>query len=281
MEDLLRPIRELFRFSPDSVVQVVDILLVSYLIYRLLVLVRGTRAWRILGGIIIFIAALFVSDRLQLKTLHWILDKATVLAPVALVILLLPELRQALEGFARLGLWPSRLTSGVSRMPARTIDDLVAAITELGANRVGALIVIERDHQLSEVISSGVRMTAVLSPALLSAIFYKGNPLHDGAAIVRGDTVVAAACQLPLSENESLSKRVHMRHRAGLGVSEQADCVVMIVSEERGTISGAIDGRLHSIDGPEELREFLNTELRHLTKTERPKRAKKGKDHVA
>lgn len=275
MEDLLIRLSELARFSPESLWQVFDILLVSYLIYRLLILVRNTRAWRILLGIVVFIAALFLSDALQLRTLHWVLDRATALAPVALVILLLPELRQALEGFARLGIWTSRLGGATVAASAQTIDDLVAGVSELAQQRVGALIVVERTEALSDIISNGVPLDAQLSAALLNAIFYKGNPLHDGAAVIRGDKVVAAACQLPLTENEQANRKVHMRHRAGIGMSEQSDGVAVIVSEERGTISVAINGRMTLCEGINELRELLNHELRGPEKPAKPRRGRK------
>jgi diadenylate cyclase len=262
------------RFSPESFRHFFDIFLVTYLIYRILILVRNTRAWRILLGIVVFIAALFISDALQLRTLHWVLDKATALAPVALVILLLPELRQALEGFARLGLWTSRIGGPVNSSSAKAIDDLVAGMTELAQQRLGALIVIERANPLSDVIANGVPLDAQLTPALLNSIFYKGSPLHDGAAVIRSDRVIAAACQLPLTESEDVSRKVHMRHRAGIGVSEQSDCISLIVSEERGTISVAINGRMTFCEGPNELRAILNHELRGLEKEGKPKRTR-------
>ncbi len=271
MDDILLRLSELLRFSTESLWQLFDIALVTYLIYRLLILVRNTRAWRILLGIVVFVAALFLSDLLQLRTMHWVLDRATALAPVALVILLLPELRQTLEGFARLGLWTSRLGGPNVNASARAIDDLVAGVTELAKERVGAIIVIERANPLSDIISNGVPLDAQLTAALLNAIFYKGNPLHDGAAIIRGEKIVAAACQLPLSLSEDVSKKVHMRHRAGIGISEQSDCIAVIVSEERGTISLAIEGRMTICEGVNELRELLNHELRGPEKPPRKK----------
>ncbi|MBL8060097.1 MAG: TIGR00159 family protein [Chthonomonas sp.] len=262
MDDLLLRLSHLLRFTPENLWHLLDILLVTYLIYRLLILVRNTRAWRILLGIVVFVAALFVSDLLQLRTLHWVLDKATALAPVALVILLLPELRQALEGFARLGLWTSRLGGPHVSSSARAIDDLVAGVTELAQQKIGAIIIVERATPLSDIIANGVPLDAQMTPALLNSIFFNGNPLHDGAAIVRGEKVIAAACQLPLSVSDQVSRKVHMRHRAGIGMSEQSDCLAIIVSEERGTISIAAEGRMTLCEGINELREILNQELR-------------------
>ncbi len=262
--DILRRLSVLRELTWGNLLNVIDILLVAYLIFRLLQLVRGTRNWRIVGGIGTFVVALFLSDLLRLHTLHWVLDKATLLAPVALVILLLPELRQTLEGFARLGLWPERLRGADHQTAARTIEEIIAGVAEMSASRLGAIIVIERSGHLDEVISSGVQVSAQVSAPLLGSIFYHGSPLHDGAVVIRGDTIAAAACRLPLSESAKLDTSVHMRHRAGLGITEQADSIAIIVSEERGSVSVAIEGTLKKLASHLELRDILNRELRAL-----------------
>lgn len=244
----------------------VDILIVTYILYRLFMLIRGSRAWRIVLGIVGFVLLLFVSGRLELNALNWLLDKATILGPVALVILFLPELRQAIEGLGRLRLGKlqiaPKLGNTVMKTEARTIEELVAGVAELANERTGALIVIERGAPLDEIAANGVIVNARVSAPLLGSIFYEGNPLHDGAVILRSDTIIAAACRLPLSDSNRLSQNVHMRHRAGLGVTEQLDCVALIVSEERGTISYAKEGRLRKLTNAHELRDFLNRELR-------------------
>ncbi|MEQ1934111.1 MAG: diadenylate cyclase CdaA, partial [Fimbriimonadaceae bacterium] len=217
---------------------IVDILLVAVIIYRILVLVRGTRAWRVVAGVVIFFAVLFTSNLLGLTTLHWIFDKATVLAPVALVILLLPELRQALEGMGRFGLWTQKLV-GVQEpaisAQAKTVEEIVAAAAELSASRIGALIVLEKSVLLDDIVANGVQLEAKVTAPLLVSIFFEGSPLHDGAVVIRSDVIVAASCQLPMTESPLLSPHLHMRHRAGVGVTEGVDCVAVIVSEERGT----------------------------------------------
>ncbi len=242
-----------------GVMAVIDILLVAFLIYRLLKLVRGTRAWKVLIGIGVFVGALFLSEKLELHTLHWILEKASVLAPVALVILLLPELRQAIEGFAKIGLLPERLLTGESSTSHTVLDEIVEASENMARRNIGALIVIEREEQLNEVARNGVPLNAEVTAALIEAIFYHGNPLHDGAAIIRKDNLLAAACRLPLSENPLLGAQYHMRHRAGVGVSEAADCVVIIVSEERGECSIAVDGELIHCKSGEDLKNRLQS----------------------
>lgn len=247
----------------DGLVAVLDVLLVAYLCYRLLMLVRGTRAWRILVGIGIFVFFLGISERLGLTTLHWVLAQAVPLGPVALVILLLPEMRQAIEGLGKLDRWTQRLASPAeTRAEARTVEEIVAATAELAAGRVGALIVVEKAAPLDEIASNGVALSAAVSAPLLGAIFYEGNPLHDGAVVIRDDQILAAACRLPLSESTRIDQSVHMRHRAAVGVTEATDAICIAVSEERGTISVAIEGRLRRLNGHLELRDLLNRELR-------------------
>ncbi len=251
MNDIWQRLSGLWDLSPRGFINVIDILLVTFLVYRILKLVRGTRAWRVILGIGFFLLALFLSDRLQLRTLHWILDKASLLGPVALAILLLPELRQALEGFARLGLWPERFIGSQSSIAKETIEELVKAALDLSEKRIGALIVIERINRLEDVAQNGVPVQAIATAPLLGAIFFEGNPLHDGAAVIRGNQVIAAACRLPLSESPTLASHLHMRHRAAVGITEQSDCVVIVVSEERGVVSFVEDGKLMIVaNGP-------------------------------
>jgi diadenylate cyclase len=265
LEDALRPFVNIRDLSTGQIiVNVVDILLVAYLIYRLLLLVRGARAWRIILGVALFLVVLVLSGQLGLNSLHWLLERATFLGPLALVILFLPELRQALEGFGAL---PQRLVTAAvteERAEARTIEELVAACTELAAESIGALIVVEKANRLDEIIGNGVALGAKVSAPLLGSIFYGENPLHDGAVLVRGDTIMAAACRLPLSESQRLDPMLHMRHRAAVGVSEQYDCLAIVVSEERGSISVAVDGRFQRLASALELRELLNRELRAM-----------------
>jgi diadenylate cyclase len=275
LEELIRRFSQLTQSSITGLVQIVDILLVAYLIDRILRLVRGTRAWRILGGIVIFAVALLLSDFLQLHTLHWILDKATILAPVALVILLLPELRQTLEGFAKLGLWPERLTGRQKLAQEATLEAITSAVQEMSTTKVGCIIVIEKSSVLDDIAATGVLLNTKVSDAALKSIFYYGNPLHDGAALIRGDQIVAAACRLPLSENLRLDPKIHMRHRAGIGISENADCLVILVSEERGTISVAKEGELFPISEIADLSKFLYNELNNPEYSERPNLLKK------
>lgn len=277
MQDFFSPLVKLFLTPSISTVRaLVDILLVAYVAYRILALIRGTRAWRLVLGVLFFVILLVASQQLRLFTLHWLLDKATLLAPVALAILLLPELRQALEGFGRFGKGIERFVAVERSTEATSVEELVAAVAEMSAARMGALIIIEREAPMSEVVSSGVQINARVSAPLLGAIFYEGNPLHDGAVVVRGDTIIAAACRLPLSETTRLDPGLHMRHRAALGACEQFDCIAIVVSEERGTISTAMDGKMRRLLNHTELRTFLNRELRHVAGDDEEEKPRRG-----
>lgn len=248
---------------------VVDILIVAFIIYRLLMLVRGTRGWRILLGVLIFTIALTLSDYLNLVTLHWLLEKATMLGPVALVILFLPELRQTLEGLTKFSLVPDRvIEAGHDRPLERThVEEIVSAVTEMARDRIGAIIVIETGANLDEIVANGVMLNAKITSSLLGSIFYGQNPLHDGAVIIRGDRVLAASCRLPLSESSRIERNMHMRHRAAIGVTEQNDALSIVVSEERGTISVVQEGRIQVLPTSADLREFL---IQQIVKEERP-----------
>lgn len=274
VEELLRPFASLRALSTgDIITNVVDILLVTFLLYRLLLLVRGTRAWRIILGIVGFLLAWSISSGLKLHTLHWLFDKALYLGPLAVVVLLLPELRTALEGFGRPTSILTKIVASAQaeeRAEARTVEELVASIAELAAGHVGALIVIEKESPLDEIAHNGVMLNAAVSAPLLGSIFYEGNPLHDGAVIIRGDTILSAACRLPLSDSQRLDQTVHMRHRAAVGVTEAYDCLTVVVSEERGTISVAFEGRLRRLASALELRHILNRELRNMEEASAP-----------
>lgn len=258
MSDFLR---DWFENNSQPLVAILDVLVVAYVVYRLLKLVRGKRAWRIVFGLIVFVVALVLSDKLGFSTLYWMLDKATVVAPIAIVVLFLPELRQAVEGVGRLGGWTERLITAPSPTSTDTVSQLCSAASQMAESRIGALIVIERGTLLQDIAESGVAVNAKVTAPLLGAIFYHGNPLHDGAVVVRGDRIVAAACQLPMSETGDLSPNRHMRHRAALGMSEQSDALVIVVSEERGEVSLAMEGVLKTVTNEEDLRRILAREL--------------------
>jgi diadenylate cyclase len=263
LADYLNRFYTLFTLRWDTALAWLDIFVVGLIIYRLFLLVRGPRAWRIVVAVIMFVLLLTISHGINLLELHWILDKAALLGPVALVILLLPELRQGLEGFGKFAAEPlQKLSRAEPRTEIRTIEEIVAAVTELAAGSVGAIIVIERANDLDEVAANGVLLNATVSTPLLVSIFFEGNPLHDGAVIIRREKIVAAAARLPLSDSSRLEQSVHMRHRAAVGITEASDALAIVVSEERGTISYAVEGNLKKLSSHLELREILNREIR-------------------
>ncbi|MCE9558504.1 MAG: diadenylate cyclase CdaA [Armatimonadetes bacterium] len=279
--EIWRRFTQLWPPTQETLIQVVDVLLVAFIAYKLLVLVRSTRAWRILVGIIVFIVALVLSEVFQLRTVHWLLEKATLLGPVALVILFLPELRQTLEGFGKLGDFTDRPFAKERAVSSTTLEEIVAAVAELSSTKTGALIVVERGVHLDDIIATGVSLNAAVSAALFGSIFYDQGPLHDGATVVRGNVISAAACRLPLSENARIDSHLHMRHRAGIGITEQSDSICIIVSEERGIISFAVDGRLERLPDTQALRDRLKKELLGDDQTPKKPRRRRKEEVVA
>ena len=246
-----------------------DILIVAYLIYRLMMLARGTRAWQIVTGLIVFVAMLLFSTFARLSALSWLLQQILPLGPVAIVILFYPELRHALEEVGRLGFWGRGFTGLDREDLSSMVGQIVLAAESLSDKKIGALMVLERETGLTNIIETGTLINADVSADLLCTIFYPGSRLHDGAAILRRDRVVAAGCTLPLSETREVQgMQVHTRHKAALGISEQSDALVVVVSEETGIISLAFDGKMvRGLRDDGRLRDLL---IREYTGRERP-----------
>jgi len=240
-----------------TVISVIDILLVALIIYEFLALIRGTRAALILVGVSVVILAFYFSRVGQLTTLNWLISRVLPYAAFALIVIFAPEIRQAL---ARLG---RRLTfARTSDSEVDAYDDIVMATNLFSQNQTGALIVIEREIGLRTYVESGVALDAQLSYDLLATIFRPSAPLHDGAVIIRGDRISAAACFLPLSMNPVLSTQLGTRHRAGIGITEETDAIAVIVSEETGSISLAVAGTIERDISVEQLRDRMGTLLR-------------------
>ncbi len=221
----------------------VDIVLVALTFFGLLMLMRGTQAVSLLRGVIVLVlSAILVSSIFRLTAFSWLLRSIVPALLVAIPIVLQPELRRALERLGRpagLVMWSGRETAS-----ERTVDAIALAARWLSERRHGALVVIERESGLQEYVDRGVAMDATVTPELLLTIFYPNTALHDGAAIIRGDRLAAAACVLPLTESMMVDSRLGTRHRAALGVTEQTDAVTVVVSEESGIISIAYNGRM-------------------------------------
>lgn len=249
--------------------EAVDIAVVSYIIYKLILLVRGTRAVQLLQGIIVLILVFAVSYIFELYTLQWLMNQLFTIGILAIFIIFQPELRRALEKIGQGSIFSFGYADEDQQVHER-INQVIDAARYLAERRIGALIVFERETGLSEYIESGTKLDAKVSAPLLINIFIPNTPLHDGAVIIRRGKIAAAGCYLPLSENPFISKELGTRHRAGIGMSEVSDAIVVIVSEETGQISLAIQGQMVR-DVREEsliakLHEELNPSLKRKTK---------------
>jgi len=230
-------------FNRPSITDIFDILIVAFILYELLMLTRETRASAVLKGLVMLVLASWVSDLLGLTALNWILLNIVNNGAVVLVILFQPELRKALEQIGRGAIRDSsRLTDPGEN--EHVVREITNCMLSLSRRRVGALIVFEQRIGLKDVIETGTRLDSHISSALLENIFEPNTPLHDGAVVIRGNKIMAAACFLTLSEGKSISRELGTRHRAALGITETTDAITLIVSEETGIISMAREGRL-------------------------------------
>ena len=242
---------------------VLDILVITFLVYRLLLVVRRTNSSRLLKGVLVVLLALWISSG-RLKALNYLLGHVVDIGILALLILFQPEIRRALEqvGSSRLNVLDLFSKSPVDRQTIEeTIIQTVQACGDMSKSRTGALIVFERNIQLDEMLRSGTKLDAEVSSELLKNIFFVKAPMHDGAVIIRNGRVLGAGCMLPLSRNVNLSRDLGMRHRAGIGMSENSDAVVVLVSEETGSISVAVGGMLKRHLMTETLEQLLRNEL--------------------
>ena len=222
---------------------VIDVIIVSFIAYYVIKYVRSTRAAQLVYGLAIVLGVYLFSDVLNLYTLNWLLKNLLSVGLIALVVVFQPELRRALEFLGR-GKFTARGFSVERAKLSANVDIIVRAIDYFAARKEGAIIVVENETALQDVADTGTMLDATLTEPLLENIFYKGSPLHDGAVILRADRILAAGCVLPLTENPHLSKDLGTRHRAGIGITEVSDALVLIVSEETGIISMARDGKL-------------------------------------
>lgn len=252
-----------YSYLPDiSVTDIVEICIISFLFYQVLLWIKNTRAWMLLKGILVILTFVLIAAIFQMNTILWLAEKTFSVGVVALVVIFQPEMRKALENLGRknflASIIPIDFSKGASeKFSDKTINELVKASFEMGKVKTGALIVVEDEIVLSEYERTGITVDGVLTSQLLINIFEKNTPLHDGAVIVRGDRIVAATCYLPLSENMGLSKQLGTRHRAAVGMSEVSDALVICVSEETGHVSYAMGGYLTRNVSSEQLQEEL------------------------
>ncbi len=258
---------------------ILDVAIVAYIIYKFVVYAKKSRTWQLLKGILLFLIITAISELLQLKILNFILTAFLPYGVIALIVIFAPELRRMLE---QLG--TNKLTKyfGIDKdLEIKTKEDvykIVIAATELAKTKTGGLIVIERDINISDIADSGVKIDSEVSPQLIVNLFTPNTPLHDGAVIISNNKIASAACILPLADDKDIAKELGTRHRAGLGISKETDAISIIVSEETGKISVAIDGNLIADVKEEALRNIL---IKHVINkrfaTERQKRIKQFK----
>jgi len=235
-------LKAVLKFNLSSVL---DILLVAFIIYKIMLMIKGTRAVQLLKGVAVLVLITAVASFFNLYTINWLLGKAMTALVVALPVVFQPELRRALEKLGRGKILGHNVLVQKEIDETKVIAEITRSATVLSKNKMGALIVIARETGLEEYIDTGVKIDGIVSAEFLINIFVQKTPLHDGAVIIRRDRVAAAACFLPLSENPHLSSALGTRHRAGIGITEHSDAVAVIVSEETGTVSIAVEGILN------------------------------------
>lgn len=228
----------------ELLVNVIDILLVWFVVYKLITLIKGTKAVQLLKGIFFIVIAYLITQALNLETLGWIMQQVLNWGFLAIIIIFQPEMRRALEQLGRGKLFSSSTLNEESERN-RLIEAMVKSVSYMAKRRIGALISIERETGLSEYIETGIPMNSDITSELLINLFIPNTPLHDGAVIIQRNRIAAAACYLPLSESPFISKELGTRHRAALGISEVTDAITVIVSEETGAISLTANGDLH------------------------------------
>lgn len=244
----------------DYLSNTIDILLVWYVVYKLLMVIRGTKAVQLLKGIFVIVIIRSVAGIAGLDTLSWIMQQALTWGFLAVIIIFQPEVRRALEQLGRGRLF-SRSVIQEDEEQRKIIEALLKSVRYMGKRRIGALISIEKETGMNDYIETGIPMKSVITSELLINIFIPNTPLHDGAVIIQKDQIAAAACYLPLSENPFISKELGTRHRAALGISEVTDSLTIIVSEETGAVSVTRNGDLYRNLTEEEFRDILEHQL--------------------
>ena len=246
-----------------TVIDIIEILIISVLFYQVLIWIKSTRAWNLFKGILTILLFVLVAAIFRMTTILWLAEKTVNVGLIALVIIFQPELRNALSNLGGkniLGKFFSIGKNDEAKFSDKTIDELIKACVSMGKVKTGALIVIEDEIKLHEYIKTGIDVDGIITSQLLINIFEKNTPLHDGAVITRGDRVVSATCYLPLSDSLTLSKDLGTRHRAAVGISEVSDSVTIVVSEETGKISMAMKGQIYQdVDV-----EFMRKQLKYL-----------------
>lgn len=248
-------------FPEMHITDLVEILIIAFLVYQIMVWIKNTKAWMLLKGIVVLGVFILLAAIFKMNTILWLVKNSLTVMATAVIVVFQPELRRALEklGEKRFisAMVPFESSKEKGRFSEKTVDSIVEAAFAMGKEKTGALIVVEQAIKLTEYESTGIQMDCLVSRQVLINIFEHNTPLHDGAIIIRNDRIVSATCYLPLSDNMGLSKELGTRHRAAVGMSEVSDALIVVVSEETGYVSVAQGGRLTRNIGKEQLRERL------------------------
>ena len=252
------------------VLDLIDIGIVAFFLYRMFLLIRGTQAVQLMYGVLLLALIGLIANLLDLRLLSWIFRNAAPAILIGVIVLFQPEIRRALDQFGRIGFIGRPLAHYNLQIFNRMIDEVIRATTKLTQRFTGALIVFEKETGLENYANTGIRINGELTAEFLEAIFFPNSPLHDGAVIVRGNQILAAGCVLPLADEGTVRERMGTRHRAGLGLSIQTDAVVLILSEELGQIAVAHEGKLLRNLDPDRLRQVLTSLLQPRSEPHRP-----------
>lgn len=283
METVREIITNLRRYVPSiEIGDILEIIIIAFLLYHIMLWIQKTRAWTLLKGLLVILIFWVAASYFKMNTILWLGKNVFAFAVTAIIVVLQPELRKALEDLGNKNLIANALPfengrSTDNTFTEKTVNEITRACVEMGKVKTGALIVIEQKESLAEYERTGIDVDGLVTSQLLINIFEHNTPLHDGAVIIRGNRITSATCYLPQTDNGDISKEVGTRHRAGVGISEVTDSVTVIVSEQTGKISITVGGRMERGFGGEELKKRL-MELTNLTEdTGRSKRKKKGK----
>ena len=245
-------------FLTIKITDIIDILVMTFLIYKVIMLVKETRAAQLLKGLLTILIFSRISIALNLYTVNWLISNIFTAGLVLIIVVFQPELRRAFEKLGRSNRWFTPFTKIKTQQFEKKTDELVNAVASLSRQKIGALIVIENKVGLADIVETGTRLDAEISSELLINIFFPNSPLHDGALIIKDEKITAAGCFLPLSTNNTISKELGTRHRAGLGMSEKSDAFIIVVSEETGVITTVYNSELSRHIDSETLRNTLN-----------------------
>lgn len=271
-------IEELCNTPMLLIMSILDIAIVVFLLYKLFQILKGTRAWQLLKGILFLILAMFLSDLLKLNILNYILSSVMTYGVFMLIVIFQPELRRALEqlGTNKFSKYFG-MDDDVNSKIKENIYKIAIAAMELSKTGTGALIVIEREIKIQDITSTGILMNAEISPQVLVNIFEPKTPLHDGAVVISNHKIAAASCMLPLADDKDIARELGTRHRAAIGISKESDCIVVVVSEETGKVSIAKDGTLIADVREDVLKKIL---MKNLIMESKPRPKKKAKKPV-